>query len=96
MAEYRLTPAAERDLEEIWQYTREQWSIEQAHRYTDTLIAACAALAETPKTAPACDHIRSGYRRSGVEHHVIYFRITAYGIAVMRILHNRMNAPRNL
>ncbi|MEW5787286.1 MAG: type II toxin-antitoxin system RelE/ParE family toxin [Pseudomonadota bacterium] len=96
MPEYRLTPAAQRDLEGIWQYTRDQWGAEQAHRYADKLIAAFAELAETPKAAPACDHIRSGYRRRSVEHHVIYFRITAYGIAVVRILHTRMDAPRYL
>lgn len=96
MAEYRLAPAAERDLEEIWRYTAEQWGIEQAHRYTDALTAAFAELAEAPKSAAACDHIRAGYRRRGVERHVIYFRITAYGIAIVRILHGRMDALRHL
>ena len=37
MAEYRLTPAAERDLEKIWRYTQKTWGIEQAGRYIDTL-----------------------------------------------------------
>jgi toxin ParE1/3/4 len=41
-------------------------------------------LAEAPKSAPACDHIRSGYRRRNVERHMIYFRITDYGIAIIR------------
>jgi hypothetical protein len=37
--------------------------------------------------APACDHhTRSGYRRRRVERHVIYFRATAYGVAIVRIL----------
>ena len=45
MAEYHLTPAAGRDLEEIWTYTARQWSIEQAHRYTNTLTAVFAELA---------------------------------------------------
>ena len=31
MAEYRLSPAAERDLESIWKYTREEWGLEQAN-----------------------------------------------------------------
>lgn len=96
MAEYRLTPAAERDMEEIWTYTARQWGIEQAHRYTNTLTAAFAELAEAPKTAAACDHIRPGYRRRGVERHLIYFRITGYDIAIVRILHDRMDPPRHL
>jgi toxin ParE1/3/4 len=35
MAEYRLSPAAERDLEGIWKYTRREWGLDQAERYTD-------------------------------------------------------------
>ncbi|MDO9226863.1 MAG: type II toxin-antitoxin system RelE/ParE family toxin [Pseudomonadota bacterium] len=96
MAEYRLAPAAERDLENIWIYTRRQWGAEQANRYTDTLTVAFAELAQSPRTAPACDPIRPGYRRRRVERHMIYFRITTYGIAIVRILHDRMDAPLHL
>lgn len=46
MAEYRLTPAAERDLEAIWSHTLQQWGAEQANRYTDILTAVFAELAE--------------------------------------------------
>jgi toxin ParE1/3/4 len=35
MAEYRLSPAAERDLEGIWKYTRREWGLEQ----TDFMFA---------------------------------------------------------
>lgn len=96
MAEYRLTPAAERDLERIWTYTLQRWGVEQANRYTDILTGSFADLAQSPKTAPACDQIRPGYRRRSVERHAIYFRITAYGIAIIRILHDRMDAPHHL
>ena len=47
-------------------------------------------------SAPACDPIRSGYRRRGVERHMVYFRITDYGIVIVRKLHDRMDAPRRL
>jgi len=56
MAEYRLTPAAERDLESIWTYTVRQWGVEQAARYIDFLTTAFAELADSPKTAPSCEH----------------------------------------
>ena len=96
MAEYRLTPAAEQDLEAIWIHTAQHWSVAQASRYMDIMTAAFASLARSPRTAPACDHIRPGYRRRSVEQHMIYFRITPYGIAIVRILHQRMDAPRYL
>ena len=96
MAEYRLTLAAERDLEMIWSQTCRQWGMEQANRYIDSLTVDFAELAQSPKIAPACDHIRLGYRRRSVERHMIYFRVTTYGIAVMRILHDRIDATRHL
>jgi len=85
MAEYRLSSAAERDLEGIWKYTRAAWGVEHADRYTDLLTAAFQLLAESPKSAAACDHIREGYRRRNVERHMIYFRLTDYGIAITRV-----------
>jgi toxin ParE1/3/4 len=94
MADYLLPPAAEGDLEIIWEHTYQQWGIDQAHRYIDILFAAFAELAESPKSSPACDHIRQGYRRRSVERHMIYYRISDDGIVIVRILHDRMDAPR--
>lgn len=96
MAEYRFSPRAQRDLEEIFDYTVIHWGMAQALRYTDLVEAACAALAQAPEQAPSCTHIRAGYRRRGIEKHVIYFRPAPYGIAVIRILHERMDAGRHL
>lgn len=83
-------------MEAIWTYTLRQWSAEQADRYIDTLTDAFAELAQSPKSAPACDQIRPGYRRRNIGRHVIYFRTTTYGIVVVRILHDRMDAQRYL
>lgn len=96
MAEYHLTPAAEHDFEAIWAHTVQRWSVRQANRYTDLLTAVFAELAQSPMIAPACDHIRSGYRRRSVGRHMIYFRITPYGIAIVRILHDHMDVSRYL
>jgi toxin ParE1/3/4 len=96
MGDYRLAPAAERDLEEIWRYGRDQWGADQADRYADQLIGAFEALARSPHTAPACDHIRRGYRRHMVGRHVIYLRLSDQGIVVVRILHDRMDSSRHV
>jgi toxin ParE1/3/4 len=42
---YRLAPQAQRDLEEIWFYTFENWSAEQADRYHNQIMAAMEGLA---------------------------------------------------
>jgi toxin ParE1/3/4 len=96
MAEFRLSPRAQRDLESIFDYTVTQWGLPQAIRYTEALEAACAASAQAPLQSQDCATIRQGYRRRNVEQHVLYFRQTAYGIAVIRILHQRMDQVRHL
>jgi len=96
VAEFRLSPAAQGDLDGIFDYTVQPWGLEQAVRYTLALENACAALAEAPARAQDCSHIRPGYRRGAIGRHFIYFRIEDYGIAVIRILHQRMDAPRHL
>ncbi|AEM47020.1 plasmid stabilization system [Acidithiobacillus ferrivorans SS3] len=96
MAEFRLTPAALRDLEGIWRYTAQQWGVAQAERYLDALNASFEDLAHAPLSAPACDDIRPGYRRHGVERHAVYYRVEAVTVIVVRVLHERMDAPRHL
>ncbi|WLI89115.1 type II toxin-antitoxin system RelE/ParE family toxin [Massilia sp. R2A-15] len=96
MAEYRLAPKAERDLEDIWSYSYDNWGEQQANDYTDGLVETFDALAMSPASAPACDDIKPGYRRQVFERHVIYFRITGYGIEIIRVLHGRMHAANHL
>jgi toxin ParE1/3/4 len=96
MAEYQLSPRAQRDLDTAFDYTVAHWGLPQAMLYTDLIEAACADLAEAPQQAQGCANIRPSYRRRGVEQHVIYFRPTSYGFAVIRILHQRMDVARHL
>jgi len=96
MAEFHLTPAAGQDLEGIWTFTCQKWNKEQANRYIDRLTDVFADLAHSPKMAPACEHIRPGYRRWNIERHIIYFLITDNGILIVRVLHERMDALRYL
>ena len=55
LPQYRLSPAARRDLEEIWLYSAEKWSVDQAERYTDALEEAFDRLSLSPK--PLAKHL---------------------------------------
>lgn len=92
---YRLSPLAEADLEEIWRYTFERWSAEQADRYVLDLIAAFEDLATGRKTGRPVD-IRAGYLKQVAGSHVIYFRRVDACVDVIRILHGRMDVNRRL
>jgi toxin ParE1/3/4 len=96
MAELLLTPAALRDLESIWTYTAQQWGAAQAARYLDGLNVCFEALAASPLSSPTCEHIRPGYRRQRVERHTVYYRMEDAMVVIVRVLHERMDAPRHL
>ena len=46
MAKYYLTNKAVEDLAEIWDYTFEQWSEQQADNYYEMLISNCEEIAK--------------------------------------------------
>lgn len=93
---YALRPRAQRDLEEIWDFTAGAWSDRQAETYIRQTQHCLELLASDPHLGQACDEIRKGYRRHPAGSHVIYYRTTVSGIDIARILHQRMDTRRIL
>lgn len=96
MSQYRLTPAAQRDLASIWDFTQETWDVGQAETYILELRAAIERAAESPDRGRVCDELRPGYRRYGIGSHLIFYRAAVDGVDVIRILHQRMDPTRHL
>ncbi len=92
---YGLTPLARADLEDIWLYTFERWSPEQADRYHKDIIAAIESLADGSVTGRTVD-IRDGYFKHAVGSHLLFYRITDNGLEIVRVLHQRMDVGRHL
>ncbi|WP_175961447.1 type II toxin-antitoxin system RelE/ParE family toxin [Burkholderia pyrrocinia] len=91
----RLTPLAELDLEDIWRYTVEHGSLEQADHYHRDLVGTMEALARGKKAGRTCI-VRNGYFRYAVGSHVVFYRETDDTIDVIRVLHQRMDIERHL
>lgn len=96
MIDYRLTPAAHRDLSSIWDYTEDRWDVRQAETYLLEIRAAIERIAAHPDRGRACDDIREGYRRYAIGSHLIFYRSRTDGIDVIRVLHQRMDPARHL
>ena len=92
MARFILTNKAIEDLSEIWNYTFDEWSEEQADKYYDLLLACCQDLANHPNFGKIHDGIRKGLFGFKANHHIIFYRITATNeIEIARILHEKMD-----
>jgi toxin ParE1/3/4 len=97
MSGYRLSPAAQADLEDIWAYTTRTWTVGQAETYILDIRDACAGLASGDRIAQAADDIRPGYSRLKVGAHVLFLCYADDGwIDVIRILHQQMDIPHRL
>lgn len=83
---YRLTGAADADLEWLYDYGIDRYGPGDADRYYDGLIKRFEAIAETPLYGQAVDHIRPGYRRSVYRVNTIYYRIENGGVVIARVL----------
>ena len=94
---YLLSPAAQADLEQIWDYTHDRWGIDQAEEYLRELQHAIDRAAANPRIGHACNEIRPGYRKLAAGSHTLFYRVTADDlIDVVRILHQRMDVDRHL
>lgn len=96
MKSIRLTPAAQKDLSSIWDFTQERWDENQAEIYISEMRAAIERIASDPHRGRTCDDIREGYRRYGIGSHLVFYIDKSDSVNVIRILHQRMDPTRHL
>lgn len=96
MYSIRFTEQADADLLGIYIYTYSTWNEDQAIEYTDGLKATVNKLAENPKRLGTVDRsaVRSGYRSYRYKSHLVFYRVSAQFVEVIRILHKRMDVGK--
>lgn len=96
-SEYVLTPDALNDLEDIIDYTIDEWGEEQAGLYTDKL-AQCFALIAGRQTIPR--RISRRYPQiqfTRCEHHYVFYIYPEHQRAtIIAVFHERMNLLQRL
>ena len=93
MTQFRLAPAAQRDLTDIWLYTADNWGVDQADFYDQQIEDDLASVAAGTRIAQRIDDfwkIRSGH------HLCIFDRLKDGSLWVIRILHERMDVNEQL
>ncbi len=98
MMAYKISREANRDIENIWLYTYENWSLEQADRYFNLIMDEIEYLAQNPESGKDYGQVRKGYFRSKVKSHFVFYKITQNKeeIEIIRILHQRMDIESRL
>ncbi len=91
VSEYRLSPAAQGDLERIWVFTVQMWSADQAEAYLQGLDETLDILVAHPGIARERYEIVPPVRLHPYRSHLIVYRIEPDHLAVIRILHTRQH-----
>ncbi len=94
---YRISEQAINDLNDIWIYTLNKWSKEQADRYYDLIIDEIEFISDNFLTGKSVEQTRKNYRMTRIKSHLIFYRKVENNIVdVVRILHQRMNIKKCL
>ncbi len=88
-----LAPDAKADLAAIGRYSRRQWGAEQARVYSRTIAERIFRLREHPRLGHKRQDVDAQVRclRSG--RHLIFYDATETTLTVLRVLHERQDAP---
>jgi toxin ParE1/3/4 len=92
MASYFLTKKAVADLSDIWNYTYNVWSENQANQYYTQLIRSFDALVQNPSLGKSYREIDRSISGLKVGKHIVFYRVVpSADIEVIRILHQGMD-----
>lgn len=93
---YIISKKAVFDLEEIWLYTVEKWSLEQADRYYNLIFDEINYICKNLHAGKSMEHVRKGYRASKIKSHLIFYKVSVDIIEIIRILHEQMDIENRL
>jgi toxin ParE1/3/4 len=92
MTKIHFTNKAVEDLSEIWRYTLEAWSENQADFYYQMLLDNCNEIARNPQLGKKYDEIAANLLGIQAGKHIIFYRrLRVNEVEIIRILHERMD-----
>lgn len=91
-----LSKAADADLEDIFDYTLDEFGVEQAVAYVSGFDEAFEMISENPEIGRERKEIREELRSLVKDKHIIFYRSLNDHVRIVRILHGSRDLPRFL
>lgn len=92
---YELSIEADFDLEDIFDYTEENHSIQQAIKYLNDLDYIFNQLVNNPEIGRKRNEIKVDLLSITEQEHIIFYRVLENHIRIVRVLHGSKDVPRN-
>ena len=94
---YLISEKANEDIEKIWLYTYENWSLEQANRYYNLILDEIEFISQNFESGKSVDFIKKGYRVTLVKSHTIFYKKSSHNIVeIVRVLHQKMDVENRI
>mgnify|MGYP001792098619 CR=1 FL=1 len=84
---FRLTAAAETDIEDILTHSAETWGVAQAIAYHGVLLNRMRWLVDNPSSGRPRPELSEALRSYPEGRHMLYYRIEDQGIIIVRVKH---------
>jgi len=95
MSNYKFTFEADKDLDNIWEYTNSQWGQNQASKYLIKLEKAFITIAKNPNIGKRRYELAGSPMSYHCGRHTIYYRVGNEYIEIIRVLHDSMDFPQH-
>lgn len=92
---YELSDEADLDIGEIFDYSADQFGIDQAVIYASDLDKCFESLVKNPELGRDRSEIIEGLRSISSGSHVVFYRILSDKIRIVRILHGSRDVVRH-
>lgn len=83
-------------MEDIWDYTFENWSLKQADRYIKQIIKQIEKVSPSPEIGRPIISIKPEHRMIKVNSHLIVYKIENQILKVDRIIHEKMDIKNQI
>ena len=84
---YELSLEADRDLDEIFDYTNQEFGVDQAIKYLIDFEIVFESLCSNPRLGRPRDEVRKGLRSVSKERHTVFYKIMKDRVWIVRVLH---------
>jgi toxin ParE1/3/4 len=96
MADYRLSIAAEEDVQGLYQFSQILFGPRQTDIYMEGLGRAFHNLAQTPGMGRGAENLKPTFFQFRYQSHMIFYTIEPDRIVIQRVLHGRMDFASRL
>lgn len=91
---YILSEIADKDLEDIFDYTFDEFGFNQAEKYLLEIEEIFQHLIVNPQIGKKRDEIKQGLYSFPKDNHIIFYRILDNHIRIVRVLHGSRDVPK--